>query len=132
MAPVVWATMTARRLCQQIGTFADVSPDTIFLHFAGSILDADRCISDPPAFFSIDRALRFVVHLMQGGSPPPDNPPAPASFGPPLSPGYVRPPSSTSPVISPASHHASTGFSAASDKFRAMFKCPKFLGEVRN
>jgi hypothetical protein len=35
MAPVVSASTTVRRLCLQVGTFANVSPDTVVLHLLG-------------------------------------------------------------------------------------------------
>jgi hypothetical protein len=144
MAPVVSASTTVRQLCQQIGNFANVSPDTVFLQFAGSVLEVTRCMSDPPsiragarvyAFFTIARTMRFVVHLMQGGSPPPPNPPArtPAPFGPPLLPGYGRAPPASTPGPSPGTDpNLPTGSSTASDKLRSTFKCPKFQGDARH
>jgi hypothetical protein len=67
MAPAVWNNMSVRTLCQQIATFSHVAADTVYLYFAGSVLDMDRSMADSPAiqpgarvyaFFSIDRALR--------------------------------------------------------------------------
>jgi hypothetical protein len=90
------------------------------------------------AFFSIARAVRFVVHLMQGGSPPPPNPPnsparTPAPFGPPLPPGYQRVPPANTPGPSPTTDPGlPTRSSTASDKLRSTFKCPKFQGDARN
>jgi hypothetical protein len=75
MAPVVWGSMSVRLLCQQIGTFSNVASDSVYLYFAGSILDVERSMADPAAiqagarvyaFFSIDRALRMVLRVMQG------------------------------------------------------------------
>jgi hypothetical protein len=72
---VVWPTMQIRHLCLQVGEYANVSPDTVFCYYAGSVLDAERRISDPPAiregarvhvFFSLAQALQFVVLLLQG------------------------------------------------------------------
>jgi hypothetical protein len=39
MAPVVWGSMSVHRLCQQIGKFFNVAPDSVYLYFAGSLLD---------------------------------------------------------------------------------------------
>jgi hypothetical protein len=86
MQPVVWGTMQVRRLCQLVGEFARVPPDTVFIQYAGGVLDVEHCMQDPPAiragarvyaFFSIARALQFVVNLMQGGigGSPPHHPP---------------------------------------------------------
>jgi hypothetical protein len=97
-------------------------------------------MADPPAiqvgarvyaFFSIARALRMVVQAMQGGHPPPTtNPPGPVPFGPSLPQGFSRTPSRT-PVAGSHPSPAIGGASSVSDKLRATFKCPKFLGEVR-
>jgi hypothetical protein len=143
---VVWSSMKIWRLCAQVGELAHVSPDTVFCYFAGSVLDTERLISDPPAigsrarvfvFFFIARALKFVVHTLQGGSPPPTTPPpalpVPQPFGPPVPPGFVRYPPTTTPApastpsVPPPRDHL-----PASDRLRSTFKCPKFLGEVRH
>ncbi len=143
MAPVVWNSLSVRRLCQQIGTFSNVAPDTVYLYFAGSVLDMERSMDDHPpiqagarvyAFFSIARALRMVVKMMQGGNlPPPAVPPVSATFGPVLPPGFDRtaPPHARAPMAGPRPSPATGGSSSVSDKLRSTFKCPKFLGEVR-
>jgi hypothetical protein len=143
MAPVVWNSMSVRRLCQQVGTFSNVAPDSVYLYFAGSVLDVERSMDDSPAiqagarvwaFFSIARALRMVVQVMQGGNPPPpSNPPGPAPFGPAPPPGFVRTPPSPAhaPATGPRSLQTMGGSSSVSDKLRSTFKCPKFLGEIR-
>ena len=86
------------------------------------------------AFFSIARALQFVIHLMQGGSPPPPLPPsAPASSGLGHLPGPVTqtPVASISPTLTGPTMHLGVTRSSTTDKLRSTFKCPKFLGEVR-
>jgi hypothetical protein len=149
MRPVVWGDMEVRHLCQLVAAHSHVSPDTGFLQFAGSTLDACRSLRDPPeiragervyAFFSIERALHCVLRAMQGGRPPPSTPPGPQHFGPPLRPGYARPsPPQTylsSPYSAPAGNlpRPSAGITRAtpSDKLRSTFKCPKCLGEMRH
>ncbi len=144
MTTVVWASMTALRLRHDVSVHAGVSSETVFLHFAGSILDTTRIMSDPPAitagalvqaFFSADRALRYVLHLLQGGdSHQPQPPPAssPATFGPPLPPGFNRHPPSPPAVFQFFTWDFPSGSSASADKLRSTFKCPKFLGEVRH
>ena len=149
MRPVVWGDMQVRYLCQLVATHSRVSPDTVFLQFAGSILDAGRSSRDPPeiragarvyAYSSIERALHGVLRLMQGGEPPPSTPPGPQHFGPTLPPGYVRPspptmPEQPTPPTGNANvpgRNASITRTTASDKLRSTFKCPKFLGEARH
>jgi hypothetical protein len=137
MAPVVWGSMSVRRLCQQVGTFANVPSDSVFLYFAGSILDVERSMADSPpiqagarvyAFFTIAQALRLVVKSLQGGHPQPPitNPPGSAPFGPPLPPGFTSSPSphGRTPTTGPSSSLASGGSSSVSDKLRSTFKCP--------
>jgi hypothetical protein len=141
MAPVVWSTMSVRRLCQQVGSFSNVAPDTVYLYFAGSVLDVDRSMGDPPAiqagarvyaFFSIARALRMVVQAMQGGNPPPPTiPPVPTTFGPVLPPGFDRAATPCATTAGPRPPSTAEGSSSVSDKLRSTFKCPKFLGEAR-
>jgi hypothetical protein len=140
MAPVVWNSMSVRRLCQQIGTFSNVASDSVYLYFAGSVLDVERSMADPPAiqagarvyaFFSIDRALRMVIRVMQGGHPPPPSvPPVPVPFGPQPPPGFSWTPSRM-PATGSQPSPTIGGASSVSDKLRATFKCPKFFGEVR-
>jgi hypothetical protein len=138
---VVWPSMPIRHLCVQIGELAHVPHDTVFCYFAGSVLDNERCIADPPAigdgarvyvFFSIGRALRFVIHSLQGGHPPSTPPPAtppqgpPAPFGPVVPPGFTRHPPTTTPALpGNTTHHTSA---STSDRLRNTFKCPKFFG----
>jgi hypothetical protein len=143
LQPVVWGSMQIRQLCQQVGAFAHVSHDTVFLQYAGSVLDPERRIHDPPAirtgahvyaFFSIARALHFVVHLMQGGSPPPPPPPsapAPSGLGNLPGPAIQTPLASVSSTLTGPTMHLGTTSSSTTDKLRSTFKCPKFLGEVR-
>jgi hypothetical protein len=153
MEPVVTASMEVRRLRQLVASWSGVPTDTVHLQFAGSVLDMDRRLSDAPAirsgahvhaFFSIARALQFVMHLMQGGNPPPPATPLPTQvFGPILPPGYVHTnnsplPQSQSPSQPPANQHPSSrglGMvtrTTASERLRSSFKCPKFLGETRH
>jgi hypothetical protein len=152
MEPIVTASMEVQRLCQLVASWAGVPSDTVYLQFAGTVLDMDRRLSDAPAirsgahvhaFFSIARALQFVLHLMQGGNPPPPATPLPAQvFGPVLPPGYARGHSplsqSQSPPLPPAHQQSSSkglGMSTrttASERLRSTFKCPKFLGEARH
>jgi hypothetical protein len=140
---VVWGSMQVRQLCQQVGHFAHVSHDTVFLQYTGSVLDPERRIHDPPAirtgarvyaFFSIARALHFVVHLMQGGSPPPPpTPPAPVPSGSSRPSGGAFPASLATVPSNPIgpSVHPGAARPPSMDKLRSTFKCPKFLGEVR-
>jgi hypothetical protein len=134
--------MSVRRLSLQVGTLTNVHADSVFFHYAGFVLDMDRLMSDPPtiregarvhAFFSVTRALQYIVHLLQGGGQPPTTPPALQPFGPTLPLGYARPQYPPSPTQSPALGSGFTkGTSSLSDKLRSTFKCPKFLGEVRH
>jgi hypothetical protein len=115
----------------------------VFLYFAGSILDVERSMADPPpikagarvhAFFTIARALRCVVQDLQGGNPPPPaNSPGPVPFGPAPPPGYTRTPAPRdhAPATGPRSLSAPGGSSSVSDKLWATFKCPKCLGKLR-
>jgi hypothetical protein len=152
MEPIVTASMEVRRLRQLVAAWAGVPPDTVYLQFAGTVLDVDRQLSDAPAirsgahvhaFFSIARAIQFVLHLMQGGNPPPPATPLPAQvFGPVLPPGYARGQSPLSQPQSPSlppAHQQSTSKgpgmgtrTTASERLRSTFKCPKFLGEARH
>jgi hypothetical protein len=146
---LVWRDMEVRHLCQLVAAYSHVSADTVFLQFAGFILDACRSLRDPPeiragervyAFFSFERALHGVLRAMQGGGPPPSTPPGPQHFGPPLPPGYARssPPQAypPAPYSAPAGNlprpNAGIARATPSDKLRSTFKCPKFLGEVRH
>jgi hypothetical protein len=153
MEPVVWASMQIRRLCHLVAGWAGVPSDTVYLQFAGSVLDLDRQLSDAPAirsgahvyaFFTIARALQFVLHLLQGGTPPPPSTP-PTNlpiFGPVLPPGHARNPTlspHTSPYPAPPANHqlsmrtpGSGSRPTASERLRSTFKCPKFLGETRH
>jgi hypothetical protein len=152
MEPIVTASMEVRRLCQLVAAWSGVPPDTVYLQFAGTVLDMGRRLSDAPAirsgahvyaFFSIARALQFVLHLMQGGNPPPPATPLPAQvFGPTLPPGHIRGHSPLSqvqpPSPAPANQQSSSRGLAmntrttASERLRSTFKCPKFLGETRH
>ncbi len=142
---VVWPSMPIRHLCVQIGELARVRPDTVFCYFAGSMLDNERCISDPPAigdgarvhvFFGIGRALRFVIHSLQGGQPPPTPPPTsppqgpPTPYGPVIPPGFTRQPPATTPTAPGNATHPTSV--STSDRLRNTFKCPKFLGDPRH
>jgi hypothetical protein len=120
-----------------------VSHDTVFLQYAGSVLDLERRMHDPPAirtgarvyaFFSIARALQSVIQLMQGGSPPPPPPPpAPVSSesGHPPGPVVSTHLALASSTPTGSTMHLGASRSSTTDKLRSTFKFPKFLGEVR-
>jgi hypothetical protein len=150
---IVWASMQIRRLCHLVASWAGVPSDTVSLQFAGSVLDLDRQLSDAPAirsgahvyaFFTIARALQFVLHLMQGGTPPPPSTPPtnPPIFGPALPPSHARnltlSPHAPPYHAPPANHQLSMrtpgagSRPTASERLRSTFKCPKFLGETRH
>jgi hypothetical protein len=142
MEPVVVASMQVRQLRLLVAAFSGVPSDTVFLQFAGSVLDADRQLSDPPAirsgahvyaFFTIARALQCVLRLMQGGNPPPPTTPPPTqAFGPALPPGYVRQAPPSPPSGSLTMRLGTGGRTSASERLRSTFNCPKFLGETRH
>jgi hypothetical protein len=62
MAPVVWGSMSVRRLCHQIGTFSNVAPYSVFLYFAGSVLDVERSMADPPPYPGRRARVRVLYH----------------------------------------------------------------------
>ncbi len=148
VSQVVWRTMHIRDLCVRIGEQFQVPPDTVFCYFAGSILDVERQIADPPTigngaqvhvFFTIANALRFVVHSMQGGTPPPTTPPptppgppGPQPFGPTVPPGFNRVVPLVKDLGTAPRHTESRDRTSASDHLRNTFKCPKFLGDSRH
>jgi hypothetical protein len=60
LQPVVWGSMQVRQLCQQVGAFAHVSHDTVFLQYAGSVLDPERRIHEPPGNSDWSPSLCFL------------------------------------------------------------------------
>ena len=60
LQPVVWGSMQIRQLCQQVGAFAHVSHDTVFLQYAGSVLDPERRIHEPPGNSDWSPSLCFL------------------------------------------------------------------------
>ena len=152
---VVWPTLSVRQLRSKVGERTSLDPDSVFFAYEGDLLEVTRLMHDSPiigegaslhVFLSIGRALQFklgwnAAQDSQGGGPPPTTPPtmlsAPASRFTTV--GYTDASLGTNGTRGPSRHvpadppsPAPTNRTSTSDKLRASFKCPKFMGEVRH
>jgi hypothetical protein len=125
--------MRILQILEQVATSMGVHASLVTLVFQGTILELDRLVSP-----IVRNSYVYVMLGVQSVSPrglavfpPPPRPPQP--HGPDLPPGFVRQAPAPAPTTTTGSTFvgSATRGNSAADKFRATFKCPKFLGEAR-